>query len=64
MQIVEDGIPRRSRIDLYSPAETAIREAMLAVEATGAHPLLTQAVILLEEAKDKVADYIELGTSS
>jgi hypothetical protein len=32
MQISDNGFPRRNRIDLYTPAELAIREAMLAVE--------------------------------
>lgn len=60
MKLTEDGIPRRIRVDLYTPAETAIRNAMLAVEDAGAHPLLTDAVILLGQAKDKVADFVEL----
>lgn len=53
-------IRRRNRIDLYTPAETAIREAMIAVEAAGCHPLLTDAVILLQQAKDKVADFVDI----
>lgn len=64
MQLDSNGIPRRSRIDLYTPAETAIRDAMLAVEEAGAHPLLTDAVNLLGQAKDKVADYVELNSES
>jgi hypothetical protein len=55
------GIPRRNQINLYTPAETAIREAMLYVEAMPAHPLLTDAVTLLGQAKDKVADFVEIG---
>lgn len=54
-----DDIPRRARIDLYVPAETAIREAMLAVEAMGADVLLTKAVTLLDEARTAVADYVD-----
>ena len=53
-------IRRRDRIDLYTPAETAIRQAMLAVEEAGCHVLLTDAVILLGQAKDKVADFIDI----
>lgn len=60
MQIVDYGIPRRSRIDLHTPAEAAIRAAVHAVEAAGAHPLLTDAVNLLSEAGNKVADFVEL----
>lgn len=55
-----DGIPRRCRIDHYTPAETAIRIAMFAVEAAGAHPLLTDAMTLLEGAREKVSDFVEL----
>lgn len=60
MKIVENNIPRRSRIDLYSPAEIAIREAIISVEHSGCHPLLTEAVNFLVQAKEKVADFVEL----
>jgi hypothetical protein len=53
------GIPRRSCLDLNTPAELAIYEAMQAVEKAGAHPLLTDAVILLGQARDKVADFVD-----
>lgn len=55
-----DGFPRRSRLDLHTPAEAAIRAAIVAVEAAGAHPLLTDAVNLLIKAGDTVADFVEL----
>lgn len=51
--------PRRIRLDQNAPAELCIREAMHAVEETGAHPLLTEAVVLLGQALDKVADYVD-----
>lgn len=54
-----DSIPRRARLDLNTPAELAIRRAMDAVEAVGADPLLTDAVILLDQARQKVADYVD-----
>lgn len=60
VQISDNGFPRRNRIDLYTPAETAIRDAMLVVEKTGGHPLLTEAVTLLGRAQERVADYAEL----
>lgn len=56
---MSNNIPRRARVDLYVPAETAIREAMLAVEAMGADVLLTKAVVLLGEAQTAVADYVD-----
>lgn len=52
-------VQRRIRIDLMTPAELAIRNAMIAVEEVGADPLLTDAVILLQQARDKVADYVD-----
>jgi len=54
-----DGIARRCRIDLDTPAETAIRKAINAVESLPASPLLTDAVVLLGKAKDKVSDFVE-----
>lgn len=59
MKLREDGIPRRADVLLDTPAETAIRNAITAVEAAGAHPLLTEAVMLLQQAKDKVSDFVE-----
>lgn len=58
--VSDNGIARRCRIDLYTPAELVIRDAILAVENMPAHPLLTDAVVLLGQAKDKVADFVEL----
>lgn len=57
-----NDIPRRSRIDLMTPAELAIRNAMIAVEEAGAHPLLTEAVVMLGQAREKVADYVDTAT--
>jgi len=50
---------RRSDINRYSLAETAIRGAVIAVERMPADPRLTDAVMLLTQAKDKVADYVD-----
>jgi len=51
--------PRRVYQDLYVPAETAILKAMQEVEKMPADVRLTEAVILLGKAKDKVADYVD-----
>jgi hypothetical protein len=53
------GFPRRHCLYLFTPAEKAIYDALQAVEAVGAHPLLTDAVVLLGQARDKVADYVD-----
>ena len=55
------GFPRRNRVDLFTPAESAILEAQQAIELTGCHPLLTESSMLLQQARDKVADYVEFG---
>lgn len=51
--------PRRIRVDRMTPAELAIREAMLAVEAAGADERLTAAVMLLGRAREHVADFVD-----
>lgn len=56
---MENKIPRRAYLDQNTPAELAIYHAMQAVEKVGAHPLLTEAIILLGKAKDSVADYVD-----
>lgn len=60
MQLRPDGIARRADTTLMTPAELAIREAVLAVERLPPHPLLTDAVVLLGQAQNKVADFVEL----
>lgn len=58
-ETAEDFIARRSRVDLYSDAEHAIREAVQAVERLPADIRLTDAVVLLDGARNKVADYVD-----
>ena len=55
-----DGMPRRCRTDLYSPAEKAIAAAIAEVEKLPGHLLETEAVMLLGKAQNLVADLIEL----
>jgi len=54
-----EGMPRRIRLDLCTPAELAIRAAVDAVEAAGADERLTEAVCILERARTHVADYVD-----
>lgn len=51
--------PRRSRLDLMSEAERAIYDATQAVERAGADTRLTDAVVLLQAAREKVADFVD-----
>lgn len=57
--VITADITRRMRLDLNTPAELAIREAMKEVEGTGSSTLLTDAVVLLEQALNLVADHID-----
>lgn len=52
-------IGRRSRTDHYTPAEAAIRHALEEVEKLSADVRLTDAVCLLAEAQNAVADYVD-----
>ncbi len=52
-------IPRRNRIDLFTPAEKAIYDAIQEVEKMPADVRLTEATILLDKARAKVADFID-----
>ncbi len=54
-----DGFPTRSSVEHWTPAELAIVEAMRAVEDAGASPALTDAINLLQRARDRVADHVE-----
>lgn len=51
--------PRRHNVDRMTPAERAIADAVQAVEALPADERLTRAVILLGQAREAVADYVD-----
>lgn len=51
--------PRRARLDRMTAAEIAIYNSMQEVEKVGADVLLTEAIILLSQARDKVADFVD-----
>jgi hypothetical protein len=61
MQMCTDhpDIPRRIRVDLATPIEREIRELRNKIEGMGAHPLLTDAVVLMGNVLSKMADYVE-----
>ena len=56
---VSTSFPRRNRIDLFTPAEKAIYDALLEVEKMPADTRLTESTILLNKAREKVADFID-----
>ena len=55
---------RRRDILRMTPEERQIHEAIRAVEALGAHPLLTKAVVDLSQAGEWLADWVDQRGSS
>ena len=53
-------IPRRIRLDLMTPEELGIYNMVGEVEKLGAHPLLTDVVVLLGNARGKLSDWVDL----
>lgn len=56
---IMDEVPRRARIDQMTRAEAAIREAVGEVEKMAADVRLTDAVCLLQAARESVADFVD-----
>lgn len=56
---ISDTFPRRSYVDKMTPAELAIYQAMVEVEKLPPDERLTQAMILLGQAREQVADYVD-----
>ena len=56
---MENQIPRRCRIDLMTPVELAITEAMIAVENAGASPQLTMIGAALMKAREQMSDIVD-----
>jgi len=50
-------IPRRNILQKNTIAELAIRKAISLVEELEAHPELTNIVMLLDEARNRLADF-------
>ena len=56
---MSNEIPRRVDMQRMTAAEFAILEAIRLVEESGADVRLTDAVVLLGEARDCVSDYVD-----
>lgn len=54
---IMDSIPRRSQLDKMIPVEMAIYDLVQEVEEMPPSPILTEAVNLLQKAREKVADW-------
>lgn len=52
-------VPRKNIISMQQPAEWKIVEAMSEIETLGADVLLTDAILLMQKAKEKVSEYID-----
>lgn len=50
---------RRFRLDLHTPAELAIYNAVQEVEKLGADVRLTDIVVMLGKTKDLLSDYVD-----
>jgi len=55
----ETEIPRRNQLGLWTIPERIIDKAIKEVEELGSSPLLTDAIIKLDEAFNLVADYVD-----
>lgn len=56
---MENEIPRRNRLDLNTPAEKAIYEAIQEVEKVGADTKLTEVIVMLGKARNLLSDYVD-----
>ena len=54
-----DGLPVRNNLESMSPVELEIYHLVHKVEALGVSTALTDAVVLLGKARDRVADHLE-----
>ena len=54
-----NNIPRRNQLNLNIPAEIAIQNAINEIEVLGANEVLTDIVIMLNESKNMLSDYID-----
>lgn len=58
------GYARRQDLMLTTKEENEIRKCIAMVEAIGCHTLLTETVNLLDQARNKLADFLENEPSS
>ena len=55
----KNEIPRRSQLQLMTPAEKAIYNAIQEVEKVGADQKLPDVVVMLGKAKELLSDFID-----
>lgn len=54
-----DLFPTRNCVEWWTEAEMKINDAIFAIEQDGASQAITDALILLAKARDRVADHVE-----
>ena len=59
MSELQKGLPRRNIQNYELPAERSLRYSMADIEELGADPKLTEALMLVQKAKEIVSDYID-----
>lgn len=59
MAVANPDTPRRNYMPEWSEQETGIYNLIQQIEKLGAHPLLTDVINHLEQAKERLADWIE-----
>lgn len=58
---MSDTIPRRNHLDKCTVEERQLYQAVWDIETLGAHPLLTDCVTLIAQARNKLSDWIDEG---
>lgn len=56
----ENGTPRRNQLNKFTAKEMELYDIMQNIEKLGAHPLLTDVINLIDQARYKLADWVEL----
>ena len=60
---MSNEIPRRARTENMTPEELAILGLSWQIEELGAHPLLTDVVVALSTAREKLGDWFDLQSA-
>ena len=60
---MSNKIPRRARTENMTPEELAMLGLSWQIEELGAHPLLTDVVVLLGSAREKLGDWVDLQSA-
>ena len=59
MPTVTKDTPRRCHVELLTHEERMMLDCSMAIETLPAHPLLTDAIVYLSQARQALADYVD-----